>query len=350
MKLSTLSLLAVLLSGATAASAQSHWRFSAGYAPMVGLRTEFSGFGNFNNPFPALPAPGPGQNYFYNDGSVQVDSSGNAGGLTTNFSYQNNSQYDPTANGGLGAINFNAVAGGLTNAGSVAESNIAAAAGFALSAYLDLGNVAFIPGANGRSASWGLKVGAQYNRIDVNNSDTLTNSVGTITDSFSTGGLVPPLAPYTGSFAGPGFLLGDTPTRTFGTADAAISGSRKLDVHLFQAQFGTYLEIPIAEKLDVMLEGGFILALANGSYRYNSNVAIPGAATQSSDGYDRRTRLLPGFYAGVGLTYNITPKVGIQGAVRYQFMSPFELATNGATAAVKFDTAFTLSVSTIVRF
>lgn len=43
---------------------------------------------------------------------VQVDSSGNAGGLTSFFSYQADAQYDPTAFGGLGAINFNALAGG----------------------------------------------------------------------------------------------------------------------------------------------------------------------------------------------------------------------------------------------
>ncbi len=347
MKSLTVSLLAVLL--ASTASAQSHWRFSTGYAPMIGLKTEFSGFGNFNNPFPALPAPGPGQNYFYNDGSVQVDSSGNAGGLTTFFSYQNDAQYDPTANGGLGAISFNAVAGGFNSAGSVEESNIAAAGGFDISAYRHMGNLA-IPAADGRSATWGIRLGAQYNRIDVDNHDTLSTSVGTITDSFSTGGLIPPLAPYTGTFAGPGFLLGDTPTRTFGTANAAISGSRQLDVHVIATQIGGYLEIPIAKKLDVMLEGGVILAVASGSYRYDSTVAIPGVAAQTTDGYANRTRFLPGVYAGVGLTYHLTERVAVQGAVRYQFIKPYDLSANGSTAAVKFDTAFTLSLSTIVQF
>lgn len=346
MKLLSLSLLAAV---ATTASAQSPWRFSAGYSPMIGLRTEFSGFGNFNNPFPALPAPGPASNYFYLDGSVQVDSSGNAGGQTSFFSYQADAQYDPTAFGGSGAINFNALAGGLNSAGTASESNIAAAGGFDLSAYLHLGSVA-IPSAGGRSASWGLRMGAQYTRVDVDNNDSMMANVGTITDSFSTNGLVPPLAPYAGPFNGVGFLLGSTPTRTFGNANAVISGSRELDVHILATQFGTYLEIPVAEKLDVMLEGGFILGLATGSYRYDTSVTVPGAGTQTSDGYASKTKFLPGFYTGVSLIYHLTQNLGIQTGARYQFMKEFEINANGSTASLSFDTAFALSLGVLYTF
>lgn len=334
---------------AQAAETPGGWRIGAGYAPMVGLRTEFSGFGNFQNPFPALPAPGPGQNYFYLDGSVQVDSSGNAGGVTTFWSYNNAGQYDPAAFGGQGAINFNGLAGGLNSAGSVAESNIAAAGGFDLYGYLHLGAVS-IPSAGGRGASWGLRVGAQYSRVDVTNRDSINAGVTTITDSFNLNGVIPPAAPYTGTFGGPGPLLGDTPVRTTGTAIAAISGSRQLDVHILASQIGSYLEIPVAKKVDVMLEGGLIMAVATGSYRYESSVAVPGAGTQTSNGYESRTRFLPGFYTGVGVTYHLTERLGLQGAVRYQFMKQFDMSANGSTASVSFDTAFTLSLSAIYTF
>lgn len=332
-----------------AAQTSSRWRVGAGYAPMVGLRAEFSGFGDFQNPLPALPAPGPGQNYFYLDGSVQVDSSGNAGGLTTFWSYNNAAQYDPTAFGGQGAINFNGLAGGLNNAGTAAESNIAAAAGFDLYGYLHLGDLS-IPNNTGRSASWGLRMGAQYSRVDVTNRDTLNSGVATVTDSFNLNGVIPPGAPYTGTFLGPGPLLGDTPVRTTGTAVAAISGSRQLDLHLLAAQFGSYVEFPVTKKVDVMLEGGLIMALATGSYRYESSVTVAGAGTQTSNGYESTTRLLPGFYTGIGLTYNITDHFGIQSAVRYQFMRQFDMNANGSTARLSFDTAFVLSLSAIYRF
>lgn len=349
MKLLSLSLAAIAAAAfATDASAQSRWRFSTGYTPMIGLRTEFSGFGNYPNPFPALPAPGPGQNYFYFNGSVQVDSTGNAGGQTTFFSYNDNAQFD-----GVNTLSFNGIAGGLSGAGSVKESDVASAGGFQLSASLDLGTLA-IPSAGGRSAVWGIRVGGQYNRVESQNNQTIAAGITTITDAFNTGVPpfnVPPGAPYVGPFNGPGsFLLGDTPVRTFGNADATITGGRKLDVHLAMAQFGTYVEIPIAEKFDVMLESGFILALATGSYQFDSSVAVPGGPTQTSNGYERRTRLLPGFYAGVGLTYHLTERLGLQAAARYQFLKEFEMSANGSTASLAFNTAFTLSLSAIYKF
>lgn len=346
MKLSTLTILTVLITGVTA-SAQSPWRFSAGYAPLVGLKTKFSGFGNFNGPAIPLPAPGPGQNYYYLDGAVLVDSSGGGLGSTTNFSYQNDSQYD----GGAGVINFTTIAGGsVSNAGSVEERG-AAAGSFDFSAFLDLGQVSFIPSAvAGRSATWGLRMGGQYSRVESDNRDTLGVGVGIITDSFSTLGGVPPLAPYPGSFAGPGFELAESPaTRPIGAGTAIISGSRELDVHFFSAQFGTYLEIPIAKKLDVTLESGVILALATGSYRYDTTMAA-GGAVQSSNGYDRTTRLLPGFYAGVGLLYHVTENIGIQGGVRYQFLKEFQIDANGSNAAVSFATAFSLNLGVVYKF
>lgn len=347
MKLLSFSLAALLL---TASSAAAQWRVSTGYAPMFGIKAEFSGFGNFNNPFPTVPAPGPAQNYFYLDGSVQVDSSGNALGVTSNFSYQNNAQYDPAANGGLGAINFTALASGLNNAGTASESNIAAAAGFNLSGFYTLGTVAFIPAVDGRAATWGLRVGAQYNRVDVHNTESVTSGIGTINDAFSTGGLIPPLAPYTGSFFGPGFLLGDTPTRTFGTTTATISGSRKLDVHILASQIGTYLEIPVAPKFDVMLEGGLIVALASGNYRYQSSVTVPGTPTQDSEGNKSSTKLLPGFYTGVAVTYNVTETFGIQAGLRYQYLKQFDLGANGSNAALSFSSAFVASLSAVWKF
>jgi hypothetical protein len=275
------ALMLVPLAGSLHAEA-GEWSFGAGYAPIIGLRTEFRGFGNFQNPFP-VPAPAGGSNYFYSNGSVQVDSSGNAGGLTTFWAYNNAAQYDPAAFGGNGGINFSAFSSGLSGAGSVVDNNVAAAAGFELHGYLDLGAVSFLPSlVEGRSVSWGLRTGVQYARVNNTNNAGQVGSVGTITDSFNLNGVIPPAAPYAGSFLGPGPLLGDTPTRTNGTVAAAISGYRNLDVQLFVSTFGSYLAVPVAKKLDVMLEGGAVLALANGSYKYESTVAVPGAATQVS--------------------------------------------------------------------
>lgn len=333
----------------TAHAEAGRWTFGAGYAPIVGLRTEFSGFGNFQNPFP-VPAPAPGTNYFYTDGFVQVDFSGNFLGRTSFWAYNNASQYDPTAFGGQGAINYFTLSGNVSSAGSVAEDNVAAAAGFEMHGYLELGDVAFIPAAAGRSATWGLRTGIQYARVNNTNNAAQVGSVGTITDSFNLNGVSPPAAPYPGTFLGPGPLLSDTPVRTTGTAVVAISGYRQLDVQLAVTTFGSYLSLPVAQKLDVMLEGGGVLALANGSYEYESTVTMPGAGTQVSRGGKHSTRLLPGVYTGVGLAWHLTDQFSLQGSVRYQFMKQFSLVANGSNASLSFDSAFVLSLCATYKF
>ncbi len=337
----------VWLTGTRPAAAESPWRFSAGYAPTIGLRTEFSGFGQLQNPGP-LPAPAPATNYFYLDGSVQVDGSGNVGGQTYNFAYQNNSQYDPLAFGGQGAINYTGIAGPVSG-GSVKDDNVAAAAGFDLSASLHLGSLA-IPAAGGRSATWGLRMRGQYTRVDMTNRDTVAMGLTTINDSFNLRGTIPIAAPYPGSLNGPGPLLDDVPVRTLGTTNAFVSGSRRLDVHIAAMQFGAYVEIPVAKKWDITAETGLILALATGRYDYGSTAAIPGTAPQNSSGSTSRTRFLPGFYIGFGLAHHLTPNLSLQASARYQYMAPFSLSANGSHAAVRFDSAFVLSVSTVWRF
>lgn len=329
---------------------RGQWSVGAGYAPIVGLRTEFSGFGNFQNPFP-VPAPAGGTNYFYADGSVQVDSSGNFGGRTTFWAYNNVAQYDPAAFGGSGAINFSTLGGSLSGAGSVVDSNVAASAGFELHGYLDLGSVSFLPTmAAGRSATWGLRTGLQYARVDNTNSAGQVGAVGTITDSFNLNGVIPPAAPYAGTFLGPGPLLGDTPIRTTGTAAAAISGYRQLDVHLFVSTYGGYLALPVSKDLDVLLEGGAVLALASGSYKYESTVTVPGAGTQVSGGQKHSTKLLPGVFASVGLAWHLTDQLSMQGAVRYQFMRQYSLTADGSNASLNFDSALVLSLSATYKF
>jgi hypothetical protein len=347
-RLAVAALLLVPLAGPTLAE-PGQWSFGAGYAPIIGLRTEFSGFGNFQNPFP-VPAPAGGTNYFYTDGSVQVDSSGNAGGLTTFWAYNNNSQYDAAGFGGLGAINYSTISGGVSGAGSTANSNVGAAAGFEMHGYLDLGRVAFLPKIGDREITWGLRTGLQYARVDNSNYGAQAAAVGTITDSFNLNGVFPPLAPYVGTFAGPGPLLGDTPTRTTGTTTASITGNRNLDVSLYVSTFGSYLALPVTKKLDVMLEGGGVLAIASGSYTYESTVTVPGVGTQVTHGGRNSTRLLPGVFSSVGFAWHLNDKFSLQTSVRYQFMRQFSLMANGSHANLNFDSALVLYLGGLYRF
>lgn len=323
-------------------AATSHWRIGAGYAQMLGLKTEFSGLGTFQSPFTLQPLGG-GIDYDYDDGHVHVDSSGNAGGETWNWSYDNDSQYNPAGTGSIDYSITNSLANGR------AEEDGGTNPGAEIFAYYDMGDAGF-NGANGHRATWGFRAGLQYSRINASNSDLITTALSTTTDSFDLGGTIPPQAPYTGSFNGPGPLIGDSPTRTATDGTGFVSGKRELDVDLTVLNLGTYLEIPVAQRLDVLIEGGVSLGMASGDYQFNSATTVGGLSTQLSNGSDSRTDFLSGVYLGVSAIYKLNEDWSIQGSGRYQYMQSFEMSTGGSQASLSFDSAFVLSLSGIYSF
>ena len=252
----------------------SHWRLGAGYAPILGMKADFEGTGNV----PTTPNVA-GQNREYLDGYVRVDSSGNFGGDTTFWGYGSSAQEVG------GNIAFQSLAAGSSGSGgsNISDSSVSAAAGFELYGFYDMGS-ATIFGLKDKGATWGLRAGIQYANVDLNNGSSGSGTVRTYTDTFSLGGNPAPGACFAGTFAGPNQLLGDVAlTRTFGgSANVQISGNRSLNVHLAISQWGSYLEIPVSKKLDLTLEGGFLLAVASGSYDYTNRVRVG----SSGSGFD----------------------------------------------------------------
>jgi hypothetical protein len=316
----------------------SRWRLGASYAPLVGLKADFGNLGNFNSRFAPQPRGG-GVDYNYDDGFVHVDSSGNLGGETWNWGYENDSQYNPQ---GGGSVDFT-ITNSLSN-GRADEDN-RAASGVELFGYYDMGSAGFA------GATWGFRGGLHYARINIDNDDAVSSNLTTITDRFSLDGVIPPIAPYTGSFSGPGPLLNDSPTRTIAPGGVAlIAGSRELDVHLTTLNFGSYLEIPVSQKFHVMLEAGLSAGIASGSYDFTSATSVSGLGTQTNSGSDSGTSVLPGLYLGVGGNYQINQAWSVQVAGRYQYMDELDFEASGTTGALSFDSAFVLSVGALYSF
>ena len=332
-----------LANSITAPAAPSPWRVGAGYAQLLGLKTEFTGLGTFRSPNTVQPL-GNGIERDYDNGYVHLDSSGNLGGLTWNWSYDDNAQYRPA---GTGTIDYS-ITNSLANARTDEDGD--AKPGFELFAYYDMGSVGF-HGLGNRPATWGFRAGLQYSRINVSNSDLLTTGLTTTTDSYDLGGTPAPLAPFVGNPSGPGPMLSDNPTRsTVIGGTGLVSGSRELDVDLTLLNLGSYLDIPVSEKFDVLLEAGVSLGVASGSYTFHSATTLTGLGTQTSHGSDSSTDLLPGVYLGLGATYQLNDNWSILGSGRYQYLQSYDLGANGSQASLSFDSAFVLSLSGVYSF
>ena len=65
-------------------------------------------------------------------------------------------------------------------------------------------------------AGWGqlgIKIGFGYTPIDIHDNTPLGATTETITDSYDTGNINVPVAPYTGSFNGPGPVIAGSPVQ-----------------------------------------------------------------------------------------------------------------------------------------
>lgn len=327
----------------TAPAKESPWRVGAGYSHMLGLKTEFRGLGRFNNPNVLQPL-GSGVNRNYDNGYVRLDSSNNAGGQTWNWSYDDAAQYNPA---GSGSISYS-ITNSLGNAS--VDENDDGQPGMELYAYYDKGAASLLS-SSVLNATWGFRLGLQYSRLDINNNSQLSTSLSTTTDSFDLGGAIAPLAPYTGSFGGPGPLLSDNPSRasSFG-GTGLVSGNRDLDLDLTVFNLGTYLDLPVTERFHVLCEVGLSLGVASGSYSFQSATTLAGLGTQNSSGSDSNTDILPGAYLGVGATYMLDESWSILASARYQYMDSFDISANDTAANLSFDSAFVLSLGCVYSF
>ena len=240
----------------------------------------------------------------------------------------------------------------LTN--SLADADVSDdgenASGIECYTYFDMGAATY-PLLKDLGATWGFRGGLHYARVDVDNGSALRSGTFVLTDRFNLGGGVPPQAPYSGSFASPGPLIGDSPVRsTSAGAAALVAGARELDVHLTTLGFGSYLEIPACRQFSVLIEGGVNAALASGSYDFQSSTTITGLGTRNSSGSDSDTRILPGAYLGLSGIYQIDPQWAIQASGRYQYLDDFTLGDHGSGAKLSFGSTFILSLGALYSF
>ena len=264
-----------------------------------------------------------GANHTYNDGYVRVDSSGNAGGRTSNWGYQNASQ----------------VAGGSMQFHSIQSSGDSSATGDPQYG----GELVFqrVMGSLPCSSSgrWGLEAG--FGLTDINLENNRSGPVGVITDTYALNGVVPPSAGYNGTFAGPGALLSDIPTRSLGSA--ALTSHQKLSGQLFSLRLGPFAELNITPELSLVASAGLTLAPAFLDYDFSETGSLPGGGTYADSGHSSNSRLLYGPYVGAMLRYDFTRNWGVY--VGAQFQSLNDMLESVGTHTALLDQSATVYVT-----
>ena len=131
-----------------------------------------------------------------------------------------------------------------------------------------------------------------------------------------------------------------------------MNGSRDLEIFLASADAGVFVAVPVTKKLTASLETGLSLAVASADYSFRSITSAPGLLVQTTRGSIDDTSLLPGFYFGGNVNYQMNERCSLQAGLRYQYLKSFSMADGGGGEEVEVDfhSTWTVSAGVVIRF
>ncbi len=283
---------------------------------------------------PTVPAPLPPPNgpfvsatgRTYRDGYVGIDSSANAGNMTWYWGYAKADQIvgdnlllSTSGSGTLFKDIDNAPQHGLevTYARRLGECNW---------------------------CKWGLEGGINYMDLDFRTRGIADPQVLAV-DAFplpvdpQTGRtIIPPLAPYTGTYVGPGALISDKPIHY------PVEVVSEFKPAVFGLKLGPYLELPLAKRLSLNASGGFALLFADGDFVVQQFVTVPGLGTTSSRITKSDFAVLPGGYIAGSLTWALSDSINLFTALEYQYAGRYEHNAGDKRVEIDFQKSLFLSV------
>jgi hypothetical protein len=257
-----------------------------------------------------------GNRYNYDDGYVLTDISGNAGGQTWNWGYDQPGQIA----GNTISMHRSTVLANAPSATGVDEDD--PQSGFEFTYDRELGNR--------DKLHYGLEAAVNYMNISLKDTSVFSGNVSRLTDAYPfTPGTTPPLTPpsYQGSFNGPGFVLGSTPvssTTALIPGGATIVDQRNYDADIWGFRLGPYAEYPLSQNIDLWFSGGLAAALVDGSASWKETAFIAGGGTAVGSGGGSDLGLLWGGYLSAKVSWQLSERWSAEGGVQYQYLGTYE--------------------------
>jgi hypothetical protein len=317
-------------------------------------RLSLSGRIGFNIPvhfanLSSLPAPSfmrrtpRGDAYNYDDGYVLTDISGNAGGQSWYWGYDNSAQQ---ISGNTILLSRNS---SVSSAGSSSSDD---SPGYG--AELVFNRPLFTKG----NFHFGIEAAANYLNLSANDNSTLSANLARATSPYPfTPGTTPPTAtgssPYQGSFEGPGFLISDTPTGSFISTvngGASIQGHREFDASLWGIRLGPNVELPLNERWTVAASVGFAIGFLNSDVSWNETAVVSGVRGTTVSGSGSASDVLFGFYAGATVSYQFSERWGAVVGVQYQNLGTYTHSFGGRNVQADFSNSIFISAGVSFSF
>lgn len=306
------------------------------------VSARFRGAGSFGIGAPAQPAPRftpQGDRYNYDNGYVLRDISGNEGGQTWYWGYDQGGQIS-----GNSILLSRATTRTTAAASSTEDAGLAPGAELTFSRQL---------GVKDRFR-YGFDAAVNYMQLEFQDRSSASSTTTTTTDTYAfTPGTTPPSGPYQGSYEGPGYLISSTPlsstttTRPGGRATTpsgsettpdSVVGRRNFEGDLWGFRLGPYLEIPMGTNWDISLSAGLAVGILDGSGTWSDSAAIMTPSGQrvavTRSGQSGETGLLVGGYVAANVAYRISEHWSAAGGLQFQSLSSYEHDLGGRKVSV----------------
>lgn len=332
-------------------------RLSASLRFGLNLSARFKGtLGPVTLPPGTLPRLTPnGQAYNYDDGYLFTDVSGNEGGQTWYWGYDNSAAYPAgqVSDGVAFPANTILLSRSTANGDFVSPSmQDDPHLGVEVTYNRHLGTK--------RGVHYGVEAAVNYLSISLRDSRSYSGTTSRTTDAFPfTPGTTPPGAspsnPYQGSYDGWGFLLGDTPVAT-ATAVVpggfAIAGTREFEADLWGGRLGPYLDLALGSSTNwyLWLSGGLAVGLLSAEASWSETLSLPGPVALASLGRGSDCDVLWGWYVGANISYDINERWSAVAGVQFQDLGRYSHDFGGRTVELDLSKSIFITMGASYRF
>lgn len=187
-------------------------------------------------------------------------------------------------------------------------------------------------------ARWGVEAAFGYMGFDFKDHASYPVSVARRTDQYDFPPMVgdpklpdfPPDPSPSGSFGGPGQLLGDaiifsTSNPNFGST--LVAGQRRFEGNIFSGRLGPYLEIPLGKRFSFSFSGGLALVGVHSSFSYDESVTImdpvAGALTERHNASGSHGDVLVGGYLSGSFAYAFCSRASVFVGAQFQSVGTY---------------------------
>jgi hypothetical protein len=291
-------------------------------------------------PFVAPQLTPNGLAYNYDDGYVLRDASGNKGGYTVNWGFNNASQVTSPGTPNNSVAMHRTVS--VDPMASFWKDSDVSTGGELLYRH-EIGCIA-------KPVRWGFEAAVNFMDNSVNDGSTFTGNVTRQTDIFNPFPGATITGPRQQTFTGPGTVLNATPSASFPLSPASMSGNRRIDADIWGFRLGPYVEYAVTKKFDLSLSAGLAVALVDAEASWADTLTIVGGGSHPivGSGDDHAWRF--GAYVAGTAEYKFAKDWSLMGGVQFQDVANYDHNISGRGVEIDLSKSIFVTLGLGYRF